>query len=243
LCRELLRQNKQVLGLVRSLSGSMEHGKGITYITVPDITEKCDRVFRDENIKTVVHLAAKVHVMPGKGAGDEEDYRRINTEGTLCLAAEAAMKNVKRFVFLSSIKVNGEYTEHVPFKESDPPAPQDAYAQSKFLAEEGLKKIAAETGMELVIIRPPMVYGPGAGGNFGKLLKKIRSGWYFPLAGVKNKRSLVFVGNLVDLICICLTGSKAAGNTFLVSDDHDVSTAELIEALAENSGRNKSKDF
>jgi len=180
----------------------------------------------------VVHLAARVHVMAEAMPDGLAAYRRVNVEGTEGLALAAAAAGVRRFVFLSTIKVNGEATRTRPFTESDPPAPQDAYARSKGEAEQALRRIGAQTGMEVVILRPPLVYGPGVKGNFLSLLKIVARGVPLPLGSVKNRRSLIYVGNLADAIVKCLEHPAAAGETFLVRDAEDLSTPELVHRLA-----------
>jgi nucleoside-diphosphate-sugar epimerase len=153
------------------------------------------------------------------------------------MARQAAAAGVKRFVFLSSIKVNGEATGDTPFTSADAPAPVDPYAVSKLEAEQGLREIARKTGLEVVIIRPPLVYGLGAGGNFARLRRLAATGWPLPLGGIRNKRSLIGIDNLCDCIKVCLHHSDAAGRTFLVSDNHDVSTPDLVRLLASAVGR------
>ena len=181
----------------------------------------------------VVHLAARAHVLDEPETDPLEAFRRVNVEGTLRLARQAAEAGVRRFVFVSSIGVNGNETMR-PFSEGDAPAPQEPYAVSKWEAEEGLRGLAAETGMELVIIRPPLVYGPGAPGNFGSLLRWVHKGVPLPLgAATQNRRSLVALDNLVDLIVTCLDHPAAAGETFQVADGEDVSTAGLLRKVGD----------
>ncbi len=158
-------------------------------------------------------------------------YRAINTEATLNLARQAAQAGVKRFVFISTIKVNGEGGD-VPYRESDVPAPADAYAMSKWEAEQGLQQIAQETGLEVVILRPPLVYGPGVKANFRRLMRIVEQGWPLPLGAIRNRRSLLYLGNFVDAIRLCIEHPDAAGQTFLLDDGHPVSTPDLIHALA-----------
>ncbi len=158
-------------------------------------------------------------------------YRQVNVEGTECLARQAAAKGVQRLVFLSSVKVLGEETD-VPYSEQNLPGPQDPYGVSKLEAENILQQIAEETGLEVVIIRPPLVYGPGVKANFRKLLGMIQRGLPLPFAGINNRRSLIYLGNLIDVIITCATHPKAAGNTFMVSDGEDISTPELIRRIA-----------
>jgi nucleoside-diphosphate-sugar epimerase len=186
----------------------------------------------------VVHLAARVHVMHDTTANPLAEFRAANVDITLKLARQAASARVRRFVFISSVKVNGECTAPGrPFTEADTPNPQDAYGQSKCEAEQGLRQIAAETGMEVVIIRPPLVYGPGVKANFSTLMRVVQRGWPLPLGAIThNRRSLVGLGNLVDLIVTCIVHPMASNQTFLVSDGHDLSTAHLICRLARATG-------
>lgn len=186
----------------------------------------------------VVHLAARVHVMHDTSADPLAEFREANVNVTLNLARQAAAAGVRRFVFISSVKVNGESTAPAhPFTEMDPPNPQDDYGQSKDEAEQGLRQIAAETGMEVVIIRPPLVYGPGVRANFASLMRAVQRGWPLPLGAIShNRRSLVGLDNLVDLIVTCIAHPLAANQTFLVSDGHDLSTADLVRGLARAAG-------
>ena len=181
----------------------------------------------------VVHLAARVHVMNDSAENPLTAFRAANTELTKVLALAAATAGVKRFVFISTIKVNGEETVlGCPFSATDIPAPKDAYAASKMEAEQGLREIAAETGMEVVIIRPPLVYGPGVRANFAALLRAVKRGVPLPLGAIHNQRSLVALDNLLDFIETCITHPAAANQTFLVSDGEDLSTPELIRRMA-----------
>lgn len=182
---------------------------------------------------SVVHLAARVHVMNDKSTDPLREFRRVNVEGTANLARQAAAAGVRRFVSLSSVKVNGEATQvgH-PFAADDTPSPEDPYGISKHEAELVLRQIAKETGMEVVIIRPPLVYGPGVKANFASMMRWLCRGIPLPLAAVThNRRSLVALDNLVDLIVTCLNHPAAANQTFLVSDGEDLSTAELLKRL------------
>lgn len=164
-------------------------------------------------------------------------FRQVNVEGTLNLARQAAAAGVKRFVFISSVKVHGEYTlPGQAFTEADAPNPQDAYGISKHEAEQGLRQLAANSGMEVVIIRPPLVYGPGVKANFASLMRAAQRGWPLPLGAVDNRRSLVALDNLVDFIVTCVNHPQAANQTFLVSDGHDLSTAELVRGMARAAG-------
>ena len=182
----------------------------------------------------VVHAAARVHVMSDKSENPLDEFRRVNVQGTLNLARQAAAAGVGRFVFISSVKVNGEATQPGnTFSADDAPAPLDAYGISKMEAEQGLRSIATETGMELVIIRPPLVYGPGVKANFASMMRWLKRGVPLPLGAIHNQRSLVALGNLVDLVVTCLTHPAAANQTFLVSDGQDVSTTALLRRMGQ----------
>lgn len=185
-------------------------------------------------VEAVVHLAARVHVMDEAPAPALARYRRVNTAGTLNLARAAAAAGVRRFVFLSSIKVNGERTvAGRPFRPDDPPRPEDSYAVSKLEAEQGLLALARETAMEIVIVRPPLVYGPGVAGNFATMMDWLRRGRPLPLGRVAgNRRSLIGIDNLVDFIALCVAHPAAANRVLLVADGEDVSTRALLERLA-----------
>jgi nucleoside-diphosphate-sugar epimerase/lipopolysaccharide/colanic/teichoic acid biosynthesis glycosyltransferase len=186
----------------------------------------------------VVHCAARVHVMVDEASDPLSEFRIINTRGTLNIAQQAADAGVKRFIFISSIKVNGESTvPYQPYHYNDQVLPEDAYGQSKAEAEEGLRKIAKETGLEVVIIRPPLVYGPGVKGNFASMMKLASKNLPLPLGAIHNKRSLVALDNLVDLIVVCIDHPKAANETFLVSDDQDVSTTQLLKKMTIAAGK------
>lgn len=184
-------------------------------------------------VDTVIHTAARVHVMTDRASDPLDAFRLVNVKGTLRLARQAASLGVRRFVFISSVKVNGE--ESGPgnaFTFSDGPLPQDAYGISKAEAEAGLKAISVETGMESVIIRPPLVYGPGVKGNFAAMMRAVARGLPLPFGAVTdNRRSLVGLDNLVDLIVTCIDHPAAANQTFMVSDGEDLSTADLLRRL------------
>jgi UDP-glucose 4-epimerase len=186
------------------------------------------------NIDVIIHCAARVHIMDDNSSSPLDEFREVNTHGTLNLAQQAATSGVKRFIFISSIKVNGESTElGLPFKPDDTFIPTDPYGLSKYEAEIGLCKIAEKSGMEVVIIRPPLVYGPGVKANFASMMKWVNKGLPLPLGGITgNKRSLVSIDNLVNLIITCIDHPKAGNNTFLVSDDDDVSTTQLLVNMA-----------
>lgn len=199
-----------------------------------NIGDSCVFATALERVNAVIHCAARVHIMDDSSANPLEDFREVNTHGTLNLAQQAADAGVKRFIFISSIKVNGESTEPgAPFKADTDFIPTDPYGLSKYEAEVGLRKIAEETGMEVVIIRPPLVYGPGVKANFAAMMKWVNKGLPLPLGGIRdNKRSLVSLDNLVDLIITCIEHPNAANQTFLVSDDDDLSTSQLLSNMA-----------
>jgi nucleoside-diphosphate-sugar epimerase len=187
-------------------------------------------------VSVVVHCAARVHVMADTAVNPLAEFRRVNVQGTLNLARQAAAAGVRRFVFVSSIGVNGAETFQRPFTAHDEVAPHSPYAVSKYEAELGLQALAAETGMEVVIIRPPLVYGLGAPGNFGSLMRWLQRGVPLPLGAIHNQRSLVALDNLVDLIVTCLTHPAATNQIFLVSDGEDVTTTELLRRMSQALG-------
>lgn len=212
-------------------------------IIVEDIGPDTDWGMALQGIDCVVHLAARVHVVDERHPTAEKEFHRINVEGTKKLAIDAAKAGVRRFVFLSSIKVNGEVNQRddkgktLPFRELDEAHPVDAYARSKLCAELELKRIASDTGLEIVIIRPPLVYGPGVKANFLKLLSLASSQLPLPFGNVSNLRSYIYIDNLVDIVSVCITHPKAAGHTYLVSDGQDLSTRELIQNLSQFLGK------
>ena len=190
-----------------------------------------------QNVDVVVHCAGRAHIIKDPEVDPLAVFRTVNFDGTLNLAQQAVKAGVKRFVFLSSIGVNGVRTAvgH-PFSETDQSKPHNAYALSKFEAEQGLMQMATKTGLEVVIIRPPLVYGCNAPGNFGSLMRAVQRGWPLPLGSVHNQRSLVALDNLVDFIVTCITHPQAANQTFLVSDGQDLSTTELVRDMAQAAG-------
>jgi nucleoside-diphosphate-sugar epimerase len=190
-----------------------------------------------ESVAVVVHLAARVHIMDDAAVDPLKEYRRVNLDGTEALAQAAVKHGVRRIVFVSTAKVNGESTFAIPFTEEDPPDPQDPYGVSKWEAEEALRSIGARTGIEIVIVRPPLVYGAGVSANFLRLIKLVGRGLPLPLPDTHNRRSLVCVGNLADFLVKCVGHPEAANETFMVTDGEDVSTRELIVRLASALGR------
>jgi nucleoside-diphosphate-sugar epimerase len=236
LCEELLHRGYQVRAAVRALG---QLSAGMETVAVGAIDGGTDWADALRGMDTVIHLAARVHVMKDSAADPLAEFLRVNLLGTANLAQQAARAGVTRLVYVSSVKVNGEGTHgQRSYTEQDIPAPQDPYGISKRQAEQALQRIALETGLEIVIVRPPLVYGPGVKGNFISLLAAIDKGVPLPLAGARNARSLVYVGNLVDALIVCATHPAAAGQTYLVSDGEDVSTALLVEKIAQALGRN-----
>lgn len=213
---------------VRGQADNSAHPK---YISVGDINVLTAWSHALEGVTDVVHLAARVHITQETSSDAYAAFRAVNTEGTLNLARHAAAAGVRRFVFLSSVKVNGEGSPHA-YRETDTPAPEDAYAVSKWKAEQGLWEISAETGMQMVILRIPLVYGPGVGANFLQLFQTVNKGWPLPLRGIENRRSLLYVGNLVDAMLVALEHPDAANKLYLLSDGQDVSTSQLVELIA-----------
>ncbi len=205
----------------------------IEQIQISGLTAQQDWTEALKNIHTVVHCAARVHVMNETAASPLSEFREVNVKGTHQLARQAAEAGVKRLVFLSSIKVNGERTRiGAPFRSSDIPHPIDPYGISKHEAEQTVHQICYDTKMESVIIRPVLVYGPGVKANFRRLIRIAKSGYPLPLGNIRNKRSLVSLDNLVDLLNVCTKHPNAANQTFLVSDGHDLSTSELLRELS-----------
>lgn len=234
LCARLASADRPLVQAVRRSRSS-----GTGEIAVGDIDPNTDWRTALVGCEAVAHLAARVHVMRDMAADPLAEFRRINVEGTLSLAYQAADAGVRRFVMVSSAKVNGESTmPGRPFTAHDIPAPQDAYAISKYEAEQGLRALAAKTDMEVVIVRPPLVYGPGVKANFAAMMRWLARGIPLPLGSItRNRRSFVSIDNFVDLLVTCLDHPAAAGQTFLASDGEDLSTAELLRRLGRTMGR------
>lgn len=229
---------KQLQGIEKyCVSGAVRKNSVTSYqapvFTVDSLSADTDWFEALRNQQVVIHTAARAHIMVDEVADPLAEYRKINVEGTLNLARQAIQAGVKRFIFISSIKVNGEETKNGrPYFYNDKSAPKDSYGLSKAEAEAGLIEMAIETGMEIVIIRPVLVYGPGVKANFNNLMKFVYRGIPLPLGAIRNNRSMVALDNLIDLIITCIDHPKAANQTFLVSDDQDVSTAELLKKMA-----------
>ena len=236
LCAKILAEGWQVRGTFRSEVdiGRLPDGVEAVSIGSIDSDTKWDDALAD--IDTVVHLAARVHIMDDNCFDPLAEYRKVNVEGTKCLAVESANAGVKRFIFISSIKVNGE-GRAAAYNEDDEEAPEDSYGVSKWEAEQELHKISHTTGIEVVIVRPPLVYGPGVKANFMRLVSLVKLGIPLPFRYINNCRSLIYIGNLIDAIITCMTNPNAAGKTYLVSDGEDVSTPELIRRIGAASGK------
>lgn len=230
LCAELKRRNVPHVRAVRNKAAKED-------VAVGSLNSGSDWSVALQGCDVVIHLAARVHMMQDRGGDLLNEYRLINVDATLNLARQALSKGVKRFVFVSSIKVNGEQTSVLRFSAHDRAAPSDPYGISKHEAELALTALASSSGMELVIVRPPLVYGPGVRANFLRLEQLVRWNLPLPFGRIDNRRSMVSVGNLVNFLLLCACHPGAAGNTFLISDDHDLSIVELITLMARAMGR------
>ena len=230
LCVELLRQGHIVRGVTRSATRQAENIEAVSVCTIDSETDWTHAL---PGVDIVIHLAARVHVMKDTASDALAAFRRVNVEGTLNLARQSVAAGVQRFIFISSIKVNGEGTllGH-PYTAEDQPAPIDPYGISKREAEDALRQLASETDMEVVIIRPPLVYGPGVKANFLSMMHWLAKGAPLPLGAIYNQRSLVALDNLIDLIVTCIQHPAAANQTFLAGDGEDLSTTELLQRMA-----------
>lgn len=235
LCSKLQAKGLVVRATMRQ-SNSQVDGDDIVLVDALNAETDWSEALR--GVDVVIHLASRVHVMEETASNSLAEFREVNVEGTLNLARQAYQAGVRRFIFMSSLKVNGESTPlGKPFTADDIPAPVGPYAVSKREAEDGLRQLSAETGMEIVIIRPPLVYGPGVKANFLNMMRWLNSGLPLPLGAINNKRSLVALDNLLDLIMACIDHPGAANQTFLVSDGEDVSTTELLKRTAAALGK------
>lgn len=224
---KLLRERKMPYTAAVRRAGSEE------YVSVGELNGRTSWQVALEGCESVIHLAARVHVMREQSGNPLTAYREVNVDGTLNLARQSALAGVKRFIYVSSIKVNGESTTGCrPFTSFDAPAPSDAYGVSKLEAEQGLQALADEIGLEIVVVRPPLVYGPGVRANFRNLMRLVATGVPLPFGQVQNARSLVSVGNLADFLLLALRHTAAPGQIFLVSDGEDVSVPGLIRMIA-----------
>jgi len=238
LCETLSKSGRSVFGAVRSLN-SILINKNVKYVSIGDISFKKDWKNFLYGIDCIIHCAGTAHKMNNDKNFDV--YRSTNIDGTNHLAEQAAEAGVKRLIFLSSIKVNGESTNNIKsqkkFSNNDIPAPMDLYSVSKLNAERVLWEVSSKTGLEVAVLRLPLVYGYGAKGNLQKLIKFVRSGIPLPLSLVKNQRSMIGTDNLVDLLIRCIDHPEASGKTFLASDGEDLSTPEFIKLIASSMGK------
>jgi nucleoside-diphosphate-sugar epimerase len=224
-CRQLISENQNVLPVYRNT-----HSSGLKIENINGSTNWNSAL---SNITHVIHTAARTHIMRDNVTDPLSEFRKVNVGGTLNLARQAADSGVTRFIFISSVKVNGEQTKTgTAFAEEDVSGSDDPYAISKYEAEEGLRCISSETNMKTVIIRPPLVYGPGVKANYLSLMKLIRTGLPLPFGSINNRRSMVSLDNLIDFIIICIAHPEAANQTFLVSDGEDLSVTQLLRRLA-----------
>jgi len=230
----LEQQSHQVRGTVRNES-KVEQGRDI--VVVGNINSTTDWRNSLADIEVVIHLANRAHVFDDHAVDPLATFRQVNVDGTIQLAKQAIEFGVKRFIFVSSIKVNGEYTDSQPFRVNDKPNPQDSYAISKLEAENALREISAKSSMEVVIIRPPLVYGQGVKGNFERLTRIVESGIPLPFASVKNKRSLISLDNLLKILSETITHPEVVNQILLVSNKGDLSTPQLIKKIAVSIGK------
>jgi len=234
-CENLKKKNYKIN--ITSRRDIIKNSNDVKVYNINEIDGNTDWFQALTAVSCIIHCAAKTHMMNNDKQNSLSSFRKINVKGTLNLAKQASACGVKRFIFLSSIKVNGERTEKSSiFRHNDIPKPEDSYGKSKWEAEKGLWEISKQTGLEVVIIRAPLVYGPGVKGNLERLIKIIKSRIPLPFSLIKNQRSLVGIDNLVDLIVRCIDDHKASGNTFLVSDEEDISTPDLVRQIASSMG-------
>ena len=237
LCVQVMGRGYDVMATTRAQSYQFD---GVRNIQVGNINEKTDWAEALHEVDVVIHLAARVHVMSNDDASSLAEFRSINVQATLRLAQQAARTGAKRFIFLSSIKVNGEATSRgMAFRAGDTHIPTDHYGLSKYEAEQGLLTIAAETGMEVVIIRPPLVYGPGVRANFASMIRWMQRGIPLPFGAIDNRRSFIALDNLVSFIIHCIDHPKAANEIFLISDGEDVSTTVLLQKMSKALGKKR----
>ena len=234
----LLKEKHSVSVVIRNPDDTKKLPTGIKSIFVESI-EQSFPLQSLNNAEVIIYLAARVHQMKNHKPDALEAYRTINTYAPIHLAKQAVKNGVKRFIYLSSVKVNGEEAANLPhsYSEEDPANPVDFYGQSKWEAEQGLFQLAEETGLEVVVIRPPLIYGARVKANFLQLLKIIDKSIPLPFSSIQNSRSLVYVGNLVDAIIACIEHPNAKNQTFIVSDNEDLSTPELIRRLGNALGK------
>jgi len=237
LCARLASGGMEVAGAARKDHANEVRAFGARPVVIGDLDSQTDWMAAMTGIDCVVHLAARVHVMREVESDPLAAFRAVNTFGSERLALQAAAAGVRRFVYISTIKVNGEYTENKPFSEQDKPQPSDPYAVSKWEAEQALRRLAVESGLEVVVVRPPLVYGPGVKGNFLSLMRLVHKGIPLPLGRCDNRRSLLGLDNFVDFLAMCIDHPACPGRTFVLSDGEDLSTPDLIRNLAAAMGR------
>jgi nucleoside-diphosphate-sugar epimerase len=235
LAEHLLAAGHQVQGTVRRTDKTYGLPNGLETVVVPEVGPDTAWEPVLGGVEAVVHLAARVHRREGRRVGQASDYFRINTEGTARLARASAESGVKRLIFISTAKVNGEGSRQ-PCSESDAEAPEGDYAESKRAAESALAAVSAQSGLETVILRAPLIYGPGVKGNFQRLIRLVEKRIPLPLAGIANRRSLLYVGNLLGAITLSLKHPSAAGQTYLVANDETLSTPRLVRDIAQGLG-------
>lgn len=235
LCDRLLKEDINIRATLLASERPSELVDGVEPVVVEPLGVDTSWCHALDGVDTIIHLAARVHIMEDPSTDPLTEFRKVNVKGTARLAREAANAGVSRLVFISSVKVNGEETI-IPYTPASLPNPSDPYGISKWEAEKVLRSIEAETGLEVVVIRPTLVYGPGVKANFLDMMKIISRGIPLPLDSITNKRSLIYIGNLVDALATCATHPAAAGQTYLVSDGEDVSTPELIRRTAKALG-------
>ena len=228
-------RDKHIIAALRSQSVKLP--KNVHQVIVGDLLASTNYSNLFNDVDVVIHTAARVHIMSDDTSDPLAEFRKVNVEGTLNLARQAAKAGVKRFIFISSIKVNGEGTEGEPFAPDDIINTNDPYGLSKWEAEQGLFRLAEATAMDVVVIRPPLIYGPGVKANFLRMIQWVQKGVPLPFGAVANKRSLVALDNLVSFIIHCINHPRASGEVFLISDGEDVSTPELLQKVAKASGK------
>lgn len=219
----------EVIATARDVASASDLPGGVVPVAVGEISGETDWTRALPDVRTIVHLAARVHVMKEQAANPLDEFRRVNVEGTMQLARQAVAAGVRRFVYVSSVKVNGETGT---FSETDLPAPLDAYGVSKHEAEVALRDLASSSGLQVVVVRPPLVYGAGVKANFRALVNLVARGIPLPFGSIRNRRSFVAVDNLASFLRACVTHENAGNQTFFVSDGHDLSTTELLQHMA-----------
>jgi nucleoside-diphosphate-sugar epimerase len=235
LCTELAIRGFDMTAAVRTYDASLAANTSKLFIAdLTDINHETQSAL--QQVDAVIHVAGRAHVLKEQSENPYQTYAEVNIAATKNLALAAASSGVKRFIFISSVKVNGESTSMVPFNELNTPSPEDDYGKTKYEAEKELRLIAANSNMEVVIIRPPLIYGTGVKANFKNLIKLCHYKLPLPFGAIHNKRSMVYIENLVDFMISCITHPKAANQTFLISDDEDVSTTELIQTIRQSLG-------